>query len=243
VTWKHAFALGGCVLAAGCGPYIDEVVKERGPRVEQKLALVKGVGEVLGKTPLLEKDEPADSTASFNLSSGTPTPTNAALVYAEDLRDLDELGLVYARVDGSGLVSTCSAFVHTERYPWDPVHPERAPTSGTGYTAGKHFDVCEKLETLFVLRTRAFLRPSVGRVSESAGRQEFDGGLIDADLLVFDLAQKRKVAGLRVKAESDEKLDGATEREVEFDLQWNLQKAVTAALKQHMPKVTVVGGS
>ncbi|MCC6898326.1 MAG: hypothetical protein IT377_05090 [Polyangiaceae bacterium] len=231
---------GGLALLWGCGPYVDEVVKARGPRVEQKLAAVKAVGEELQKTPLLDKDEPANVKASFQMTSGTPTPANAALVYTEDLRDLDELGLVYARVSGTNLVNTCSAFVHTERHPWDPLHPEAAPASGTGFTATKHFDVCEKLDFLFVLRTRAFVRPSVGRAGSS--RSEFDGGWVDADLLVFDLAAKKKVGGLRVQAESSEQLEGGSAFEVEFDLQWNLQKAVTLALKNHMPNVTVVGG-
>lgn len=240
MSTRHAFAIGGCLLVSACGPYIDEVVKERGARVEQKLALVRAVNEELAKTPLLEKDEPSDVRASFNMKASYPDPANAALVYAEDLRELDELGLVYARADGTKIVNTCSAFAHTERYPWDPLHPSDAPLGGTGYTAQKHFDVCEKLDYLLVLRTRAFGKPSIGR--SASGRQEFDGGFVDADLLLFDLAQKKKLGGVRVQAESAEKLDGASEFEVEFDLQWNLQKAVTAALKQHMPNVTALGG-
>ena len=237
----RATLLGVCCASVwGCGPYIDEVVKERGPRVEQKISAVKAVGDELSKTPLLDKDEPANLKASFQMTSGTPAPANAALVYAEDLRELDELGLVYARVSGTQLVNTCAAFVHTERHPWDPLHPEAAPSSGTGYTATKHFDLCEKLDFLLVLRTRGFVKPSVGRAGSS--RQEFDGGWIDADLLVFDLASKKKVGGVRVQAESSEQLEGASAFEVEFDLQWNLQKAVVAALKQHLPNVEVKGG-
>ncbi|GMV16140.1 MAG: hypothetical protein HS104_31620 [Polyangiaceae bacterium] len=241
MTLRHTFWVWGWLFVAGCGPYVDEVVKQRGPAVEQRLALVRGVSEELARTPLLDKDEPADVKASFNMKSGYPDAANAVLVYAEDLRELDELGLVYARVDGTKILNTCSAFVHTERYPWDPLHPDDAPLSGTGYTANKHFDVCEKLDFLFVLRTRAFVRPSIGR--DAGGRQEFDGGFVGADLLVFDLAQKKKLGGLRVQAESAEKLEGATAFEVEFDLQWNLQQALQAALKQHMPNVTVLGGS
>lgn len=237
---RHTVWVWGWLFVAGCGPYVDDVVKARGPRVEQKLALVRGVAEELGRTPLLEKDEPADVRASFNMKSTYPDSANAVLVYAEDLRELDELGLVYARVNGSKILNTCAAFVHTERHPWDPLHPNDAPLSGTGYAANKHFDVCDKLDYLLVLRTRAFARPSIGRAA--SGRQEFDGGFVDADLLVFDLGQKKKLGGLRVQAESEEKLEGASEFEVEFDLQWNLEKALKAALKQHMPNVTIVGG-
>lgn len=240
MSFRHAFTAGACAISLSCGPYIDEVVKERGPRVEQKLASVRSVASELEKLPLLAGDEPAALTASFNLTSATPEPANAAIVYAEDLRELDELGLVYARVDGSKIVNTCSAFVHTERHPWDPLHPEATPSSGMGWGATKHFDVCEKLEYLFVLRTRAFARPSVGRAGQA--RAEFDGGFVDADLLVFDLTKKSRVGGLRVQAESGEKLDGASALEVEFDLQWNLQKAIVAATKKHMPAVKALGG-
>ena len=227
-------------MTAGCGPYIDEVVKERGPGVEQKLALVRGLAEETTKTPLLDKDEPVDLRATIYMKSGTPGAANAALRYVEDLRELDELGLVYARVAGSDVVNTCSALVHTERQPWDPRHPEAAPASGTGYSGTKYFDLCEKLDFVFVIRTRGFARPSVGR--SGAVRPEFDGGFVDAEVLAFDLANKRRVGGFRVQAESDEKLDGATAFEVEFDLQWNLQKALTAGFKQHMPNVKVEGG-
>lgn len=241
MTSRHAFWVWGWLFVAGCGPYVDEVVRERGPAVERRLALVRGVSEELARTPLLEGDEPADVKTSLNFESSYPAPANAVLVYAEDLRDLDELGLVYARVDGTKILNTCSAFVHTERYPWDPLHPDDPPLSGTGYAATRHFDVCEKLDFLFVLRTRAFVRPSIGR--DAGGRREFDGGFVSADLLVFDLARAKKLGGLRVQAESAEKLEGATAFEVEFDLQWNLQQALRAALKQHMPNVTVLGGS
>lgn len=241
MTKLHALLLwGGCATAAGCGPYIDEVVKERGPRVEQKLALVRAVAEEATKAPLIDKDEPADLQATITMKSGTPAAANAALIHVEDLRELDELGVVYARVGGSDIVNTCSSLVHTERLPWDPRSPETPPGSGTGYSGTKYFDVCEKLDFVFVIRTRAFARPSVGRTG--ASRPEFDGGFIDAEVLAFDLANERRVGAFRVQAESDERLDGATAFEVEFDLQWNLQKALTAGFKQNMPKVTVDGG-
>jgi hypothetical protein len=219
------------------------VVKERGARVEQKLALVRAASETIQQAPLLTRDEPVDLTATFSMYAGPPAPGNAALIYLEDLARLDELSLVYARMDGSKVVATCASFVGTERYPWDAQAPESAPSSGTGYSANRYFDVCEKLDTLFVVRTRALAKPSPGK--PSAGEQkrlEFEGGFIDTDVLVFDLAAKKQIGGLRVSAESDEKLDGASAFEVEFDLQYNLQKALVAKLKQHMPKVSVPGG-
>lgn len=234
--WVLALGLG----LTGCGPWIDEVVKERGAKVEQKLTLVRAVAEELPKTPLLEKNEPASVTATVSFEWPPSKPLNAAIAYAEDFRDLDELGLVYARVGGSTLVNQCSAYVHTEREPWDPLHPEATPASGTGYSAEKRFDACEKLDYLFVLRTRAFSKPSVGRTTSNPVKPEFDGGFVDVDVLVFDLAQKKRVAGLRVQAESSEKLEEAQAFNVEFDLQYNLQKALAAALKSELG-VTVLG--
>ncbi len=192
--WVLALGLG----LTGCGPWIDEVVKERGAKVEQKLTLVRAVAEELPKTPLLEKNEPASVTATVSFEWPPSKPLNAAIAYAEDFRDLDELGLVYARVGGSTLVNQCSAYVHTEREPW------------------------------------------VGRTTSNPVKPEFDGGFVDVDVLVFDLAQKKRVAGLRVQAESSEKLEEAQAFNVEFDLQYNLQKALAAALKSELG-VTVLG--
>ncbi|MBK7584802.1 MAG: hypothetical protein IPI67_32015 [Myxococcales bacterium] len=231
-------------LVSSCGPYIDEVVKERGAKVEAKLVQVRALGEELNRTPLLTQDEPTKVQVTLGMAAGgyPSAKITAALTYAEDLRDLDELGLVYARVNESSLVNQCAANVHTEREPWDPLFPSSPPASGTGYSATRRFDACERLTHLFVLRTRAFARPSPGRTNPATQGQEFDAGFIDVDVLIFDLAEKRRVGGLRVQAESDVKLDGATEFKVEFDLQYNLEKAIVASLKKNAPNVTVVGG-
>jgi len=156
-TWRRRGALLVVfALLAGCGPYIQEVNAEHRDKVEAKLPQIKAVGEALAKTPPLGATIPIQAKLRLSLDYFPRATDNAAVIYAEDFRNLDELGLVKNRMAYANLVSRCSAAVHTEREPWNPSAPGSIPPGISGSTAARAYAVCEKLEYLVVLRTRAF---------------------------------------------------------------------------------------
>jgi hypothetical protein len=158
-----ALALVLTLVLTGCGPYIDEVNAAHKSRIEVKLEQARAVGKALASQAVLIDDRLPLPKAVLGYGWPAEKPSNAAFIYAEDFASLDQLGWVYARAQSAGLVQRCSSLLHTEREPWDPRRPATAPGPGFGFEAQKLFDACEKLEYLFVIRTRAFARPSEGR--------------------------------------------------------------------------------
>lgn len=247
------------LLAVACGPTIDEMNAARGAQVEQVLTRAKAVGVALSQAP-----SPAPAAASSPTASLAFTQPgrsgNAALIYAEDFDDFDELGLVYARLPGASLVSRCSAAVHTERAPWDPAQPDRAPSAVFGSEGERIYDACERLEYLFVIRTDAFVRPTAARVAAAppasaapaatrAGSApeperryyEFDGGWVEGELLAFSLSEARLLGATRFQATSSERLSSMpSEHELETDLAAAVEAASKEALRTGFPSVTVV---
>ncbi len=174
-------------LCAGCGPYIDEVNLQHRTAIEAKLVEIEAVGKVVGGTPTLAKDADPGVEMGIVLSDDYSAKGNAALLYVEDLGNLDELGFVYARLYEADLVQRCSAAMHTEHKPWDPKRPESTPSGASGSTTARWYKLCEGLEYIAVLRTRAFAKPQEGvaalpasaAVSPSNVAEGADGGVND----------------------------------------------------------------
>jgi hypothetical protein len=174
---------------------------------------------------------------------------NAAVIHAEDLRDLTELSLVYARMEAAKLVPSCTALVRTQREPWDGKSPSETPRSGWGYTASKRFAACSTLEYLLVIRTLVFAKPLSPSSPESAGATDaggatdggteaksvFYGGYRKAEVLVFSLDGPKLLGGFRFEAESSEKLGDTGELTLEADLERQWKAAFTSAANRNLP--------
>jgi hypothetical protein len=241
-------ALLGIALA-GCGPNMEEAIATHGAKVEQKLAAVGRVGAVLPATPVLDHDGVEGSPRVVVKKGIDPEPGgNAAVIYVEDLRDLTELSLVYARMEPARLVPNCAALVRTHREPWDAKSPSQTPPSGWGYTASKRFEACSTLEYLLVIRTLAFAKPSSpsspsGVTADAGGATDagseatsvFYGGYGKAEVLVFALDGPRLLGGFRFEAESSEKLGDTGELTLEADFERQWKAAFTAAASRTLP--------
>lgn len=252
-------------LIAGCGPYIQEVNEQHRGAVEAKLPELQRVGTVLAKTPPLEGAMATTAKLSLSLDYFPRETDNAAIIYAEDFASLDELGLVKNRLAHAQLVSECSAALHTERYPWDPLTPDKPPGGITGSRARRVYAVCVRLDYLVVIRTRAFapvsadLSPPTGAGSASAGdagtvaaagadagtadarsssvTRSFSGGYLDAEALIFDVRAARLIGGFRFEAQSSPTLQAArSEKVAKSELERDFTRRILAALKDGFAK-------
>jgi hypothetical protein len=237
----------------GCGPYIHEVNEQHRKAVEARLALIKNVGAALAKAPPLDSAIPTSAKLSLTLHH-FPRPTdNATIIYAEDFRNLDELGLVRNRMPQATLVSECSAALHTERHPWNPLAHASVPGGFSGYRARGIYPVCAKLEYLVVIRTRAFAPVSVDAPTANPGdaaaskpgasspSQSFLGGYLDAEVLIFELGSARLVGGFGFEAESSstqkaQRSAGAARHALEADFARRVLAALEEGLAKHAPQ-------
>jgi len=253
---RWALAVGAVTgaLAAGCGPYIDEVNKEHQSRIEPKLRELQAAAAVAKTTPSLSQDKAPPEKVNIVLADAWSAKGNAALLYAEDLSNFDELGLVYARVTYADLVQQCSAASHTEHAPWDPANPERTPSGESGSKMSRLYPLCENLEYLAVIRTLAFAKPhtgpdtttpSVPTASADAGADagdagastgsstpvvwtDFSGGYVKGELLLVRVKDPALVGGVRFEAESSPTISGTP---TDVGLETNLSSQVAVALK------------
>lgn len=171
-----AAALATLTLTAACGPYIDEVNAQHREKVEAKLEEVGAVGRQLAATPILSQDADPDAEIGIVLSDTYGAKGNAALLYAEDFANLDELGFVYARLPDADLVQRCSAAIHTEHLPWNPARAQTIPGGAFGSSASRWYQLLEELQYVAVLRTRAFAKPEGGVRADTASVAAADGG-------------------------------------------------------------------
>lgn len=262
--------LVAALFSWGCGPYIDEVNAEHRAKVEPILRDLAAVGPVLAKTPTATANTPPDASIRLVLSGSWSAEGNAVLIYAEDFRNFDELGLVYARLPNADFVQRGAAALHTEREPWDPARPESTPSGEIGSAAERIYTLLEGVEFLVVLRTRAFAKPHVGLpksaprpalntdagadagatrtdagadsgATGSSEKYAYSGGYLGAELLYFRIADKQLAGATLFEAESSESITGApTDRVLEADLKKNVRTALKDALAKQAPNVKVV---
>jgi len=163
-------------VASGCGPYIQEVNEQHRQKLQAKLEQIQKLEAVVKATPLQERELPTKAKISLTSFPEIGAPGNATLVYAEDFANLDQIGFVTARVRTANLVPTCSAGLHTERTPWSPDYPSSTPSGLSGYKAEDDYAACERLEYVFVVRTRALAKPELLPVGPSLDIGPSDAG-------------------------------------------------------------------
>jgi hypothetical protein len=113
--------------------------------------------------PRLEADEVRHAGPPLVLEwSSVRLPVgNAAFVHAEDLEVPDELGYVYARLEKSDVMSDCASIVRRGHRVFDPAKPTSYVSIPLAFLAVDHFEACEAVQTLLVVRTVELTRPSV----------------------------------------------------------------------------------
>jgi hypothetical protein len=148
----------------GCGD-IEEARKELADKyrsaIEGKLAAWPILAKQLRDLPPLAEHGLAGAHAlvvdTFTAHDQMP---NAALCYAEDLANPDELGYVWARLPDTGRLNHCASFLHRGHLAYDPAQPETR-LQRVSLAEGKwRYPQCAGYRYLLVIRTLEFLEPS-----------------------------------------------------------------------------------
>jgi hypothetical protein len=169
-TLRAVGLFGLAVATAACwGPSLDEAVAEHGPPIEAKLAVWPKIREKVATMPRLEADEVRHEGPPLVLEwSSVRLPVgNAAFVHAEDLEVPDELGYVYARLEKSDVMSDCASILRRGNRVFDPAKPTSYVSIPLAFLAIDHFEACEAVQTLLVVRTVELTRPSAPLVVAS----------------------------------------------------------------------------
>jgi len=254
--------LAACLLASGCcGPKLEDVVREHKPRIEQQLAPIKAIHEQMLRLPKLEQDTWKHSGEPIVIDlKAYGDPANGTLSHAEDLANVEELGYVPERIPGSGLLNRCASVVRRGHGVFDPASPTSYLIVPAGSSAEGLFKQCEAVRYLAVVRTTDFVAPTFPAATDAGAlpeltctspsasaapapsstaaesRRVFQGGLMRAEVHVFETNGARYEGGFRVEAQSSPKLKGD---DVHADFKARLVEAVTAGLRRHCPGATV----
>jgi hypothetical protein len=249
---------------AGCLTSIDAAVTEHKGAVTTSLGRVAQVAPALPGLAPLASDEvgPLGPPMKLAMDAGPSSRANAAVVYAEDLERLGELGPVYARIDGSTHPSDCAAFLEHRTYPWDPKKPERWTALLAGFEVESSFELCERLSYVLVVRTLELARASDLRVEgtnpagprpelhadeTTCGKAElrcvFDSGWLRGEVHVFQLEPFEHRGGFRFEAVNDDKLPwpDAAASVLEKNLSIKVAKAIAEGVRAHVAGATVTG--
>lgn len=250
-------------MAGGCGPDLEEVIRDHKAAIEAKLASFPSIRDQVARLPKLDADSVTPTEAHLVLALDGSSTSSAALVHAEDLANPEELGFVWGRVESSGALNECASIARRGHEAFNPGNPNNSLSRPLGFTATSKFEACEKVTTLLVIRTSAFVQPSAPELAGSAfvpdlsicdpvagaradggasdanateSRWRFSGGRIQAEILVFALNGARYEGGFRVEAVSSARLAGTN---VEADLVGKLRRAIVEGVKAHIPGATV----
>jgi hypothetical protein len=223
-TWILAL-----VPAFGCASKdLRTVITEHKALVEPQLAKLTAIRDAARTAPPVTDD---------NVNINGPAPkigvndvdehANVAIEYLEDLADPTALGYVPDRILGSGSMNRCAALLATHRYPYNPI-AGTVPDEIPWYVAENNLKHCEVVRYVFVIRSLAYIFPSTVHDSTGpcpspsgtpdAGTSDagtnakaickvFDGGYLNADVLVFDMQNSTQIGGFRFTAESSPRID------------------------------------
>jgi hypothetical protein len=261
VALPATLAMTGC-----CGPDLEEVIKAHKPAIETKLAPLAGIRDQVMRLPPLTADRVTHEGPPLTLALANveTTTSNAALCYAEDLQDPEEMGFVWGRINHTGVLNECASLARRGHEVFNPANPDRLLSLPFGFSAEAVFERCEAVTTLLVIRTLEIVQPGtpepvgsafapdpsicepVGGGAKDAGttdagaakevRLRFDGGRIRAEVLVFALEGARFQGGFRVQASSTARVKGS---DVKSDLTDKLRGAIAAGVKEHVSGATV----
>ena len=257
-SWLLAHAaFGALVLQTGCGPYMEDVSRTHRAKIEAKATAAIAIGRDASEAPGLTGDSAAIAT----------DVREAALIYLEDFRELTELSKVYARILATRMFPDCVALVRTDHKAWNSRYPDTVPEQGFGNSAKKQLEACERMAHLLVIRTTAFAPPTEPERIESkalagpagsdggaaksgdagadadAGQElikfGFNGGYLEADVLVYALADARRLGGFRVEVENSDQVQSTLLESLELDLRENLEKKLSDSAKRLMPRIHI----
>lgn len=260
-----AFALAAVVgLSFGCTS-VDGAVKKDGPKAKANLAKIAPLAADLATRAPVVRDEVAPPDTKVVFDASYPDEATAALMYAEDLGALGELGNVYARVAGSKRISECASLLDHQTFPWDPQDTQRWNAAVDGFEVQSTLRTCGRIRTLFVLRTMDLVKPGGARVEPTdAGatsavpassadentcrpgnvRCSFQGGYVKIEVHVFSLEPFAHKGAFVIEAESSPsvKLAGSrTDDALEADLGHAVGTAFSAAATRLVPGASVKG--
>lgn len=264
-------AASALVLAlAGCES-IEKAKAAHGPAATKTLAAVAAVAlDVKTRPNTAVPTSAPPAPAVLAVSDRTSPSGNAYLVYEEDLAKRGELGSVYARVDGTGQLAECAAFLDHGTQPWDPKKPTRWTAPVAGFEVSSRLEHCGQVKYLFVIRTTALAKSSNVRVvprPDGGVDPRFDGGPPDVPGFEACSSPARKClfaptymkalvhfytldpvahrGAFVLDAESSEQLAyyGGTEldAQLERDLANNVKVALGKAFKEHASFVKIEG--
>ena len=166
-------------------------------------------------------------------------------------------GNIPFRILGSGSVNRCAAILSTHRYPYDP-NLGKVPDEIPWYLADDNLKHCEAIRYLFVIRSLAYASPHA--IKESTGPcpapdagpssttnttkcQVYDGGYLQAEVLVFDLQNGAHLGGFRFTAESSPRLDIALNSDrfalQASDFSFKIRSAFNEAAQHNVPSFSV----
>ncbi len=262
--WPWILAL---LPAFGCvSKDLRTVITEHRPKVEAQLAKVNAIRETLRATPAVTVDDVTIPGPPPRIGvTDVDEHANVAIEYVEDLEDLNSWGAVPFRIMGSGSMNRCAAALSTHRYVYDPI-VGTVPTEIPWYTADDHFKHCEGVRYLFVIRSLAYVSPTVVRESSGpcpepssgsgadAGAPDagpkstakckvYDGGYLQAEVIVFDVQNGTRLGGFRFSAESSPRLDiGLSSDSAALqasDFAFKIRSAFNEAAQQNVPSFSV----
>lgn len=259
--WSWVFAL---LLVFGCATQdLRGVIAEYKPKVEPQLAKLAAIrAAARGAPPVAADDVDINGPAPRIGVTDVDEHANVAIEYLEDLDDPTALGNVPFRILGSGSMNRCAAIFATHRYPYDPLVgtiPDEIPW----YVAQSNLKHCEVVRYVFVIRSLAYASPSAVRDSTGpcpnpsgsnpdAGAPDagarakcevFDGGYLNAEVLVFDMKSGAQIGGFRFTAESSPRIDVARSSDHSAqlgpDFSLKIRTAFNEAAQKWVPSFTV----
>lgn len=257
------------LLLFGCGTKdLRSVITEHKAQVEPQLAKLTAIRAAARAAPALTTDDvnlngPAPKIGVTDVDEHA----NVAIEYLEDLDDPTALGNVPYRILGSGSMNRCSAALAYHRYPYNPMLGS-VPDELPWYVADGYLKHCAIVRYLFVIRSLAYAGPSDTRQSSGpcpnpstndaldAGVSPsnpdagvlspckvYNGGYLQAEVLVFDMKTSANIGGFRFVAESSPKIDvgGSSEHAsvVASDFGLKVRTAFNEAAQKHVPGFTV----
>lgn len=252
---------------------LREVISEHKTKVEPQLAKITAIREAAKTAPLVTVDDVTINGPPPRIGvTDVDEHANVAIEYLEDLEDLTSWGAVPFRILGSGSLNRCAAILSTHRYPYDPMLG-KVPDEIQWYSADDNFKHCEAVRYVFVIRSLAYASPTIMREStcpdsssssmvdaafaaavadagvadagtKSASKcQAYDGGYLQADVLVFDVQNGARLGGFRFTAESSSRLDIAWSSDrtalQSNDFSFKIRAAFNEAAQHHVPSFSV----
>jgi hypothetical protein len=175
------------VLGPGCDPTYEDLKKKHGPKLEETISKLEKVKEVLLGTPPLRTDDEKiqlrHPEVSFRLLRDfrprreVPNQGNAIFMTGEAFADLTEHGHTEFRMLGENLLNTCASLLRHGRCPASPFLSFDECGCRTRQMANL-FELCERVQYLFVVKTIEFRKPSKARWEILAGTTptSSDGG-------------------------------------------------------------------